>query len=75
MADFTTVNVWKRLRANIANLPPNAYEAISDFMFKDTFEQIETVFTNVELFYKILKIFVVIAISQPPPKYWDWQRQ
>ena len=23
----------------------------------------------------LAKLIVVIAISQPPPKYWDWQRQ
>lgn len=60
-ADFSSVNVWKKFRDNIANLPPNAYESISDFMFKDTFEQIETVFTDTELFYKILKVFAVIS--------------
>ena len=30
-------------------------------MFKDTFEQIETVFSDTELFYKILKVFAVIS--------------
>ena len=59
-ADFSCANVWKGIRKNIAVLPPNAYEAISDFMFKDTFEQIESVFSNPELFYEILKVFAVI---------------
>lgn len=40
---------------NIAVLPPNAYESISNFMFKDTFEQIESVFDTPELFYEIPK--------------------
>lgn len=59
-ADFSCVNVWKGIRQNITNLAPNAYESISDFMFKDTFEQIETVFSNTDLFYKILKVFALI---------------
>lgn len=59
--DFSSTNIWRRFRTTISNLPPNAYEAISDFMFKDTFEQIETVFNNTELFYKILKVFAVIS--------------
>lgn len=60
-ADFSSSNIWKKIRANIANVPPNAYESISEFMFKDTFEQLEEVFTNKELFYKILKVFAVIS--------------
>ena len=59
-ADFSRANAWNGIRKNIANLAPNAYEAISDFMFQDTFEQIETVFDDAELFYKILKVFAVI---------------
>lgn len=60
-ADFSSSNIWKKFRANIANVPPNAYESISEFMFKDTFEQLEEVFINKELFYKILKVFAVIS--------------
>lgn len=59
-ADFSSTNAWKGIRKNIASLAPNAYEAISDFMFQDTFEQIETTFSDAELFYKILKVFAVI---------------
>lgn len=59
-ADFSCANVWKEIRKNIASLPPNAYETISNFMFKDTFEQIESVFDNTELFYEILRVFAVI---------------
>ena len=59
-ADFSYSNVWNDIRRNIAALPPNAYESISDFMFKDTFEQIESVFENPFLFYEVLKVFAVI---------------
>lgn len=62
-ADFSCANIWKGIRKNIANLAPNAYESISDFMFRDTFEQIEAVFSNTDLFYKILKVFAVIPNS------------
>ena len=59
-ADFSNTNAWKRIRANIKQLAPNAYEAISDFMYKDTFEQIESVFVDTDLFYKVLKVFAII---------------
>ena len=57
--DFSCINVWKNIKENVAMLPPNAYESISDFMFKDTFEQIESFFCDPNLFYEILKVFAV----------------
>jgi len=63
-ADFSGMNVWKNMRNNLGNIAPNAYEAISEFMFKDTFEQIEIIFSNnVDLFHKILKVFAVVPNS------------
>ena len=59
-ADYSYVNAWRIIRKNIAPLPPNAYETLSDFMFKDTFEQIEDVFDDTDLFFKILKVFAII---------------
>lgn len=59
-SDFSSVNTWKSLRQSLTQIPQNAYEVISEFMFKDTFEQIEKVFsTDISLFYQILKIFAV----------------
>ncbi len=59
-AEFSSFNAWKNLRASLKHYPGNAYEVISEFMFKDTFEEIETVFAgDSSLFYKILKIFAV----------------
>ncbi|HAV16095.1 MAG TPA: hypothetical protein DCW91_02330, partial [Acinetobacter nosocomialis] len=60
-ADYSSSNAWKCLKHNLEKLPPNAYEVISEFMFKDTFEQIEIVFANnADLFYKILRVFAVV---------------
>lgn len=59
-ADFSSTNSWKNLKKNLSQLPMNAYEVISEFMFKDTFEHIETVFAaDIDLFYQVLKIFAV----------------
>ena len=43
-ADFSCANVWKGIRKNMAVLPPNAYESISDFMFKDTLRDKSSLF-------------------------------
>lgn len=59
-AEFSSFNAWKNIRTGLKNYPGNAYEIISEFMFKDTFEEIETVFAgDSNLFYKVLKIFAV----------------
>ena len=58
-SDFSCANAWRSMKQNIAQLPPNAYETISDFMFRDTFEQIEEIFPDRELFNSILKIFAI----------------
>lgn len=58
--EFSSINAWKNIRNGLKRFPGNAYEVISEFMFKDTFEEIEKVFSNdCELFYRILKIFAV----------------
>lgn len=58
--EFSSVNTWGRIRKTLANVPGSAYEVISEFMFKDTFEEIEAVFSDeVDVFYRILKIFAV----------------
>lgn len=59
-SEFSSVNAWKNIRNSLKKFPGNAYEVISEFMFKDTFEEIEKVFSDdCALFYKILKIFAV----------------
>lgn len=60
-AEFNSGNAWKSLKSTLSKIPSNAYEAIAEFMYKDTFEHIETAFLdNVELFYKVLKVFAVM---------------
>ena len=61
VSEFSSDNAWRNLRSNLNNIPGNAYEVISEFMFEDTFEEIENVFPNdMQVFYKILKIFAVL---------------
>lgn len=58
--EFSSANTWGRIRKTLTNVPGSAYEVISEFMFKDTFEEIETVFSeDADIFYKVLKIFAV----------------
>ena len=60
-SEFNSGNAWKSLKSSLAKTPSNAYEAIAEFMYKDTFEHIEAAFSdNAELFYKVLKVFAVI---------------
>lgn len=61
-ADFSSPNAWKKIRNSLSIVAPNAYESISEFMFKDTFEQLELIFAyDIELFNKVLKIFAIIS--------------
>ena len=46
IAEFSSDNAWRNLRSNLNNIPGNAYEVISEFMFEDTFEEIEMVFSH-----------------------------
>lgn len=60
-AEFSSANAWRSLHSSLSATPSNAYEVISEFMYKDTFENIELTFQeHRELFYKILKVFAVI---------------
>ena len=38
--EFSSINAWKNIRNGLKRFPGNAYEVISEFMFKDTFEEI-----------------------------------
>lgn len=59
--EFSSRNVWKVLKSNLSGIPSGAFEVIAEFMYKDTFEQIEETFSdNADLFYKVLKIFAII---------------
>lgn len=59
--EFNAGNAWKSLKNSLSKTPSNAYEVVAEFMYKDTFEHIETSFSdNAELFYKVLKVFAVI---------------
>lgn len=59
--EFSNANAWKLLRSSLSTTPSNAYEVVSEFMYKDTFEHIEVTFQeNKERFYKVLKVFAVI---------------
>lgn len=60
--DFTKSDMWSSIRQSLSQVPPNAFEIISQFMYKDTFEQLEKYYTeNTSVFYKVLR---VIAVSQ-----------
>ena len=59
-SEFNSGNSWNRLKSTLTNTPSNAYEVIAEFMYKDTFEHIESSFSgNTEVFYKILRVFAV----------------
>lgn len=64
ITEFSSSNAWKAIRNGLKNIPGNAYEVVSEFMFKDTFEELENVFaSDFTLFYEILKIFAVYQKS------------
>ncbi len=60
ISDFSSNFAWSNIRRNLQRVPGNAYEVVSEFMFKNTFEELEKVFAqDIQLFYKILKIFAI----------------
>ena len=57
-AEYKSKNVWTSLKKSLSRTPSNAYEVIAEFMYKDTFEQVEdSIRENKELFYKVIKVF------------------
>lgn len=60
-ADFKSFDVWKSIKKFSEQCPSNTYEVISEFMYKDTFSQLESYFkdNNSKLFYEIIKVFAV----------------
>ena len=60
-SEFKSSNAWKSLKTSLLKTPSNAYEVVAEFMYRDTFEHLETSFLeNADLFYKILNVFAVI---------------
>jgi len=45
-ADFSKISTTKSLGDELAQLPPSGFEIVSEFMFKNTFEEVENIFTN-----------------------------
>ena len=59
-ADFSKLPTTKALKYELAKLPPSGFDIISEFMFKNTFEEVESIFNSeYENIYKILRIFTV----------------
>ena len=60
-SEFSSRNAWKNLRISLSSIPSGAFEVIAEFMYKDTFEHIESTFAeNVGIFHNVLKIFAII---------------
>ena len=59
-ADFSKLPTTKTLNNELTKLPPSGFDIISEFMFKNTFEEVELVFESEhENMYKVLRIFTV----------------
>lgn len=59
-ADFSKLPTTRALKHELAKLPPSGFDIISEFMFKNTFEEVESIFdSEYENIYKILRIFTV----------------
>lgn len=61
-ADFSKLPTTKNLNDELLRLPPSGFDIISEFMFKNTFEEVEQVFKEeYENIYQILRIFTVYS--------------
>ena len=60
-ADFSGVDIWKSVNKSLNNrMQATSHNVVSQFMFADTFEQLEAVYKdNKEVFYSVLKVFAV----------------
>lgn len=57
-ADFSKLPTTKILSAELSSLPPSGFEIISEFMFKNTFEEVEAIFSeDNKVMYQILQVF------------------
>lgn len=65
--DLTRIATVKKIGEELNSLPANGYEIISEYMFKNTFEELEKVFIDSSIaIYALLKILAVY-----PGKYVD----
>lgn len=61
-SDYTYAATSKKVATELTSLPANGYEIIGEFMFKNTFLEIEKVFAaKSEIIYSVLKIFAVYS--------------
>lgn len=61
-ADYSCVATTKKVAEELRTLPANGYEIIGEFMFKNTFLEIEDIFAaDSETLYSVLKIFAVCS--------------
>lgn len=60
VADFSEMASLKKIQNEFQKLPSNGFEVVSEYMFKNTFDEIEKVFEKeAQLLYSVLKIFAV----------------
>ncbi len=59
-ADFSKLPTAQTFRSELSQLPPSGFDIISEFMFKNTFEEVEALFSsdNADM-YEILQVFTV----------------
>jgi len=58
--DLTKTATITKLSKELTSLPANGYEIISEYMFKNTFEEVEAIFaTDSERIYSVLRVLAV----------------
>ena len=59
-ADLTKTATITKLNRELTSLPANGYEIISEYMFKNTFEEVEAIFaTDSQRIYSVLRVLAV----------------
>lgn len=62
VSDYSRAATMSKVESELKAIPVNGYEIIGEFMFKNTFLEIEKIFAeNSELMYSVLKIFAVCS--------------
>ena len=60
------------INKELTNLPANGYEIISEYMFKNTFGDIEKIFaSSMNVTYKLLKVLAVYPMASVDIIYFE----
>ena len=74
-ADFSKLPTTRALNNELAKLPPSGFDIISEFMFKNTFEEVELIFNSEYESYLHSARPIdrkIMESCYKPKRFWQW---